>query len=207
METPPEQPRIDWATSVAQNLLKDEEINTPAVPIDELLEQYATVGTFNDPCLSTICYEQDSLWHVEINENANHRRATLRRSAHARASQAASFGLRCGRPNRFAIQAFELRSHLFRRLHHHANALGARGLSVRSGQSRLRRYAGRTVFRIAQRRTASVARLRAICTGGFSRLATPLPPGKLAYRLPMPSNRRNNEQRSFPPLTKRTFRR
>ena len=68
METPPDQPRIGWATSMAENLLRDEEIYAPAVPIDELLEQYATVGTFNDPFLSTNCFEHDSLWHVEINE-------------------------------------------------------------------------------------------------------------------------------------------
>ena len=68
METPPDQPRIGWATSMAENLLRDEEIYAPAVPIDELLEQYATIVTFNDPFLSTNCFEHDSLWHVEINE-------------------------------------------------------------------------------------------------------------------------------------------
>ena len=51
METPPDQPRIGWATSMAENLLRDEEIYAPAVPIDELLEQYATIVTFNDPCI------------------------------------------------------------------------------------------------------------------------------------------------------------
>ena len=67
MATPPDQPRIGWAKSEAQNLLREEEIFTPAVPIDDILEQYATIATFCAPNRSTFCFEHHSMWHVHLN--------------------------------------------------------------------------------------------------------------------------------------------
>ena len=67
MEQPPDHPRIGWAQTEAQNLLMEEEIFTPAVPIDDILEQYATVATFTDPALATFCFAHDSGWYVHLN--------------------------------------------------------------------------------------------------------------------------------------------
>ncbi len=67
MEQPPDRPRIGWAQTEAQNLLKEEEIFTPAVPIDVILEQYATIATFTDPTLATFCFAHDSGWYVHLN--------------------------------------------------------------------------------------------------------------------------------------------
>ena len=67
MEQPPEHPRIGWAQTEAQNLLMEEEIFTPAVPICDILEQYATIATFTDPALATFCFAHDSGWYVHLN--------------------------------------------------------------------------------------------------------------------------------------------
>lgn len=67
MEQPPDQPRIGWAKTEAQNLLREEEIFTPAVPIDDILEQYATITTFTDSSLSTFCFAHNSSWYVRLN--------------------------------------------------------------------------------------------------------------------------------------------
>ena len=67
MATPPKQPRLGWAKSAAQNLLRNEEIFSPAVPIEELLEQYAEINTFYIPDRSTFCCEQDSVWQAYLN--------------------------------------------------------------------------------------------------------------------------------------------
>jgi hypothetical protein len=66
MEKPPDQPRIGWAQTEARNLLREEEIFTPAVPIDDILEQYATIATFADSALSTFCYTHNSSWYVHL---------------------------------------------------------------------------------------------------------------------------------------------
>ena len=67
MATPPKQPRLGWAKSAAQNLLRNEEIFSPAVPIEELLEQYADINTFYIPDRSPFCCEQASIWQAYIN--------------------------------------------------------------------------------------------------------------------------------------------
>lgn len=67
MATPPKQPRLGWAESAAQNLLRNEEIFSPAVPIEELLEQYADINTFYIPDRSPFCCEQASIWQAYLN--------------------------------------------------------------------------------------------------------------------------------------------
>lgn len=69
MKTPPVQPRLALAESLAQKLLLRERIKEPPVPVKELLEQYAVVHSFEHQSELSFCLEQDSIWHVFINSS------------------------------------------------------------------------------------------------------------------------------------------
>ena len=67
MKTPPDRPRLVLAEAYAQKLLLRERIIKPPVPVNELLEQFAIVCSFEHPHELSFCLERDSIWYVFIN--------------------------------------------------------------------------------------------------------------------------------------------